>query len=104
MAMTLSIQAHSMQLDVLDDVTESGNVSLLNMHDATFDAEIEFAKDFFWKYGHEPFYERFPRLILRYPKIIAYMQRVRALRQGSAVNTDDSELRTWQVEVQPGRA
>ena len=106
MAMTLSIQAHSMQLDILDDDTESGNVSLLNMHDANsaFDAKIQFANDFFWKYGDGPFYERFPRLILRYPKIIAYMQRVRALRQGSAVNTDDLELRTWQVEVQPGRA
>ena len=105
MAMTLSIQAHSMQLDILDNATESGNVSLLNMHDAisAFNAEIEFAKDFFCEYGERPFNERFPRLILRYPNIIAYMQRVRALRQGSAVNADDSELCAWQVKVQPGR-
>ena len=39
MAMTLSIQAHSMQLDVLDDVTESGNVPLLNMHDANSNSQ-----------------------------------------------------------------
>ena len=46
MTMTLSIQVHSMQLDILDNATESGNVSLSNMHDADsgFGAEIEFAK------------------------------------------------------------
>ena len=61
--------------------------------------EARVGYDFFCEYGERPFYERFPRLILWYPNIIAYMQRVRTLRQGSAVNVDDSELCAWQVEV-----